>query len=83
MNNQAQQDQARNSHFAGCGDSSTTGFLPARKVLDRYGVSDMTIWRWLRDEKMNFPKPVYLGRFRYWRISEIEAWEIAQMRGAA
>lgn len=60
------------------------GFLPARKVLDRYGISDMTLWRWLRDENMGFPQPTYLGRYRYWRIAEIEAWEAEQeARGRA
>lgn len=60
------------------------GFLPARHVLDRYRISQMTLWRWVADDSMGFPKPVYLGRYRYWRIADIEAWEAAQeTRGAA
>lgn len=55
-----------------------TEFLPARHVRERYKVSDMTIWRWLRDEQMAFPQPLYLGRQRYWRIADIESWEAAQ-----
>lgn len=63
---------------------TTCGFLPARHVRERYRVSDMTLWRWLRDEKMGFPQPVYLGRFRYWRLADIEAWEAEQeARGRA
>ncbi len=50
-------------------------FLPARAVWERYGVSQMSLWRWLRDPDLSFPKPVYLGRYRYWRIAELEAWE--------
>jgi predicted DNA-binding transcriptional regulator AlpA len=38
------------------------------------GVSDMTIWRWLNDPSLNFPKPVYIGRRRYWVESEVVAW---------
>ena len=50
-------------------------FLPARRVWERYGVTSMTLWRWLRDESIGFPQPVRIGRFRYFRIAELEAWE--------
>ena len=40
----------------------------------------MTLSRWLRDPEMSFPKPSVLGRFRYWRIAELEAWEAAQTK---
>lgn len=42
------------------------------------GVSDMTIWRWVQDEKLDFPKPLYIGRTRYWREAELVAWVEAQ-----
>ncbi len=58
-------------------------FLPARKTWERYGVSDMTLYRWLRDERMNFPKPVYLGRFRYWKLKDLESWEMSRARSSA
>lgn len=38
------------------------------------GVSDMTIFRWLRDERAHFPRPVYVNRRRYWRADEIRQW---------
>jgi predicted DNA-binding transcriptional regulator AlpA len=50
-------------------------FLPARKVWERYGVTSMTLWRWIYDDKLNFPAPVYIRRFRYWRLSDLVAWE--------
>jgi predicted DNA-binding transcriptional regulator AlpA len=50
-------------------------FLPAPIVASRYHVSDMTLYRWLRDERMQFPGPHYFGRFRYWRLSDLTAWE--------
>lgn len=55
-------------------------FLPARKVWERYGVTDMTIYRWLRDERMAFPQPVYLGRFRYWKLTDLVSWERTRAR---
>ena len=51
-------------------------FLPSRGVKRRYGnCSDMTIWRWQNDPAMNFPKPYYFGRLKYWRVDELEAFD--------
>lgn len=55
--------------------SATAEYQPARKVWERYGVTSMTISRWLDDEDMGFPRPTYFGRFRYWKTSDLEAWE--------
>ena len=38
------------------------------------GVSDMTLWRWLKDPELAFPRPTYIGKRRYFRESEISAW---------
>lgn len=49
--------------------------IPAASVCDLCGgVSDMTLWRWLNDPDLDFPKPIYIGRRRYWREAEILAW---------
>ena len=54
----------------------TTVFMSARQVRERYGNrSDMALWRWLRDEKLNFPKPLYINQFRYWKLADLTAWE--------
>jgi predicted DNA-binding transcriptional regulator AlpA len=53
-------------------------FVTATKVRDRYGVSDMTLWRWLRDPKLNFPKPITINGRRYWREDSLSAWEDAR-----
>jgi predicted DNA-binding transcriptional regulator AlpA len=58
-------------------------FLPARKVWERYGVSDMSLFRWERDERMNFPKPIRIGRYKYWKLSDLEQWERSLPRGVA
>lgn len=42
------------------------------------GVSDMTLWRWLNDAELAFPKPIYIGRRRYWKEAEILTWLDAQ-----
>jgi predicted DNA-binding transcriptional regulator AlpA len=53
-------------------------YLPAARVRKRYGVSAMSIHRWLQDQKLNFPKPIYIGRYRYWKIDALAAWERAR-----
>jgi predicted DNA-binding transcriptional regulator AlpA len=63
--------QSTTSIGAGNGDH----FLPARKVWERYGITSMTLWRWAHDDKLNFPAPVYIRRFRYWRLGDLIAWE--------
>ena len=35
--------------------SDETEFLPEASVCRRYGVSDMTLTRWDRDERLSFP----------------------------
>ena len=50
-------------------------YLSACLVWQRYSVSDMTLWRWLHDDKLDFPKPIYIGRNRYWRVGDLIEWE--------
>ncbi|WP_263738756.1 helix-turn-helix transcriptional regulator [Albidovulum litorale] len=45
-------------------------------------VSDMTLWRWLHDESLKFPKPTYLRNRRYWRKADVIAWLNAQAEAA-
>jgi hypothetical protein len=56
-------------------EASTSKYLPTAKVAERYGRTPRTIERWLDDEKLNFPQPVYISRFKYWNIDELESWE--------
>lgn len=42
------------------------------------GISDMTLWRWLNDPEMGFPRPIYIARRRYWREADVIAWLEAQ-----
>ena len=49
--------------------------IPAGEVRRICGdVSEMTIYRWLNRADLKFPKPVYIGRRRYWREAEIIEW---------
>ena len=49
--------------------------LNANQVKARYGnVSDSWLDRRLAD-KSGFPRPVKLGRLRFWKLADLERWE--------
>lgn len=50
-------------------------WLPTRAILRRYGIADRTFDRWLKDESFGFPQPDMRRGRRYFRESEIIAWE--------
>jgi predicted DNA-binding transcriptional regulator AlpA len=55
-------------------DNQTKRYLKAAKVCERYGdISDMTLWRWLKAPGSKFPKPIYVGRHRFWDEAELDA----------
>jgi hypothetical protein len=63
-------------------DGAEDSYLPATAVTERYQISTMSLLRWLNDVDMDFPKPLYFGRFRYWRVAELVAWERSRPRHA-
>jgi predicted DNA-binding transcriptional regulator AlpA len=60
-----------------------SAFLPARRTWERYGVTSMTLHRWLRDDRLDFPKPMLIGRMRFWRIADLEVWEASRAQPRA
>jgi predicted DNA-binding transcriptional regulator AlpA len=50
-------------------------YLSARQVRRRYGdASEMWIWRRLNDGS-RFPQPTVIAGRRFWKLSELIAWE--------
>ncbi len=50
--------------------------LNSSQVKARCGsVSDMCIWRWLRDERVGFPHPVKINKRNYWKLGDLRAWQ--------
>lgn len=46
------------------------------EVAKRYGVSRATIYRWIADDRVNFPAPIKLGpNTSAWKASDLEAFE--------
>lgn len=59
-------------------------YLSSNQVRKRYGeTSDMSFWRWLNNAKMNFPKPIFIQRRRFWRLSDLVQWERQRAKDAA
>ncbi|MFT6088334.1 helix-turn-helix transcriptional regulator [Sulfitobacter sp.] len=53
--------------------------IPAGTVRELCGgISDMSLWRWLNDATLDFPRPIYISRRRYWRQADVLAWVEAQ-----
>jgi predicted DNA-binding transcriptional regulator AlpA len=50
-------------------------YLPGKKVCERYGVTPMTLYRWLKKPELGFPRPIYIGRYRFWDEGVLEAFE--------
>jgi predicted DNA-binding transcriptional regulator AlpA len=49
-----------------------------REILG--GISDMSLWRFLHDKHLNFPKPIYINRRRLWSHQELKDWLDKQPR---
>lgn len=61
--------------------SADSRYLTIGQVRERFGVSDMWVWRHMRDH--DFPKPIQFGgptSARHWLISDIEHWERDRVR---
>ena len=54
-------------------------YLTAVQVRQRFGgVSDMTLDRWLKSDKLDFPRPIKINRRRLFKESDVVAWEKRQ-----
>lgn len=58
-------------------------YLSAPQVQKRYGITDMTLWRWLRNSDLSFPRPIVINRRRYFVEADLIAWERARATGKA
>lgn len=55
---------------------SNDELLTTKAVQERFGgISAMTIWRWCRDEALDFPAPIRIRGRRYWRARDLDEFE--------
>ncbi|MGI2029113.1 helix-turn-helix transcriptional regulator [Endozoicomonas acroporae] len=51
-------------------------YLSRQQVLNRYGISNTTLYRWIQDEAVGFPQSVQMGpRSVRWKVVDLEARE--------
>lgn len=46
--------------------------IQVRKCIGN--ISDMTLYRWLHNERLNFPKPIVIQNRRYWHEEDVDRW---------
>jgi predicted DNA-binding transcriptional regulator AlpA len=51
------------------------GWLTSRQIRAHFGVSAMSIHRWLHDQRLQFPKPTQIRRRNYWRVADVLEFE--------
>lgn len=61
--------------------SQSNRCLPAVVVCDRFGITERTLHRWLRDPRLEFPRPILINTRRYFREEEIASWETRRLAG--
>jgi hypothetical protein len=62
-------------------NAGRTTYANAVRVRARYSdITEMTLWRWLRDEKLGFPKPYVINRRRSWDEAELDAFDRTRRR---
>jgi predicted DNA-binding transcriptional regulator AlpA len=51
-------------------------YLTSPQVCARYSISDVGLWRWLKDPELKFPQPTLRVRDRrYWLEDDLLNWE--------
>lgn len=63
-------------------DVDTGPLLPTRVVCERYKVTIRTIERWLVDEKLGFPTPIFINKRRYFRERDLVAFQRSRVVAA-
>lgn len=53
-----------------------TRYLSDKDLAGRYSVHRATPWRWAQSGKL--PQPIKINGCTRWKLSDIEAWELAQ-----
>ena len=48
--------------------------MTVNDVCAHLGVSRVTLYRWIKDPKMNFPKSIKLNTRQGWRRKDIDNW---------
>jgi predicted DNA-binding transcriptional regulator AlpA len=56
-------------------------WLTINHMTERFGVCAETVSRWVKNPKLGFPRPVKINTRRYWKVTEVAAWESRMLPG--
>ncbi len=57
--------------------------LTAKNLRKQLGeISEITLWRWINNPDLSFPRPIKISGRRYFRSDEMDAWIEAQAEAA-
>ena len=51
-------------------------YLTRSKVAEKFGVSSMTVYRWERNPKLQFPKAVIINNRSYFAENILDRWAL-------
>jgi predicted DNA-binding transcriptional regulator AlpA len=57
-------------------------YLTGPQLKRRYSRSHQTIWRWMKNPELGFPKPTKINGRLYFHRDQIESWERLQASNA-
>jgi len=61
---------------------STNEYITRRTLRARFGdISEMTLWRWERNDNLAFPKALTINGRKYYSLEEIVTWERMRLSG--
>jgi predicted DNA-binding transcriptional regulator AlpA len=63
-------------------EASATVYLTGPQVKNRYQCSYQTVWRWMNDPALGFPKPLKINNRNRFALSDLEAFERKRAVGA-
>jgi hypothetical protein len=55
-------------------DDKDNGLMTSKQVREFFQITEMSLWRWERNEALAFPEPVVICRRKYYPRAEIEAF---------
>ena len=55
-------------------------YMQLHELADRFGVTTRTVFKWLNDESVGLPRPVFIQRRNYFDREQITAWEVEQVK---
>ncbi len=51
-------------------------YLITEQLSHRYGqISKSTVWRWVNDPVLGFPKPIRIGQRNLWDVEDLDAFD--------